>query len=276
MKYQKGGKRKRKVTHDYLNNKDVDSKRVVKTNRRGKTTVKERGDSLSDKEWLNPGQTRYKKIERKPYLYNEGENEKSLWSRKFKSKTNKEGDEIKRKERILFDEGKQMKKRKQRKVKFGRNKGKILSKTVSWKDGKRSVKKEYTDKINTDKLKKGGKKYQTGGVLSAHPQTVKEKKGQKYYDERNQRIRGKISGSIEKVGDGFLKAIETNMSRKGVGDEIIPTLMNFYGSIPGIAGLLATRGAQWVVDNIKPPTKDLNQKQTGGFLEPPITRLFED
>ena len=113
--------KKRKVTKGYIDNKDVASKRVVKTNRKGTTTVKEKGDALSDVKYLNPSGTRFKKIKREPYLYNEGENKKSLWSRRFKSKTNKEGKETKRKESILFDEGKQKIKRKQRIVKFGKH-----------------------------------------------------------------------------------------------------------------------------------------------------------
>ena len=76
--------------------------------------------------------------------------------KKDRAKKNKDGEETKRKEKITFDDGKQMKKRKQRKIKFGKNKGKVLSKTVSWKDGKRSVKKEYIDKVDTSKLQKGG------------------------------------------------------------------------------------------------------------------------
>ena len=157
--------KKRKVTKGYIDNKDVASKRVVKTNRKGTTTVKEKGDALSDVKYLNPSGTRFKKIKREPYLYNEGENKKSLWSRRFKSKTNKEGKETKRKETILFDDGKQKIKRKQRTIKFGKHKGKVLSKTVSWKNQKRSVKKEYLDKVDTSKLKKGCIKYKDGGFL---------------------------------------------------------------------------------------------------------------
>ena len=51
-------------------------------------------------------------------------------------------------------------KRKQKKIRFGKNKGKIRSKTVSWKDGKRTVNKEINDKMNRQKL-------QTGGFLEA-------------------------------------------------------------------------------------------------------------
>ena len=58
-----------------------------------------------------------------------------------------------------------MTKRTQRVIRFGKNKGKVLSKTVSWKDQKRSVKKEYLDAVDTSQLKKGGVKYETGGFL---------------------------------------------------------------------------------------------------------------
>lgn len=142
--------KKRKVTKGYLGT-DIKAKRVEKTNKRG-STIKEKENQY------NAGY-----LDRAPEDFNY--NEKKLWARKFKSKKNKEGEETKRKEKITFDEGKQMKKRKQRKIKFGKNKGKILSKTVSWKDGKRSVKKEYIDKVDTTKLQKGGTKYQDGGFL---------------------------------------------------------------------------------------------------------------
>jgi hypothetical protein len=142
--------KKRKVTKGYLGS-DIKAKRVERTTKRG-STIKE-----SENQY-NAGY-----LGHTPEDFKYGD--KKLWGRKFKSKKNKEGEEIKRKEKITFDDGKQMKKRKQRKIKFGKNKGKILSKTVSWKDGKRSVKKEYIDKINTDKLKKGGVKYRDGGFL---------------------------------------------------------------------------------------------------------------
>ena len=143
------GDKKKKVTRDLYNDPNVKSKRVVKKGRKGTTTT-EKSDLSA-----------YKESDK--YTYNK----KKLWKRRFKSKTNKEGEEVKRKEKIVFDDGKQMKKRKQRKVKFGPNKGKVLSKTVSWKDGKRSVKKEYLDKVSTDKLKKGGVKYRDGGFLES-------------------------------------------------------------------------------------------------------------
>ena len=145
--------KKRKVTKDYLGT-DINAKRVEKTTKKG-STIKEKESQY------NAG---YLGREPKDFNYNN----RKLQERKFKSKKNKEGEETKRKEKILFNEGDgrdQMIKRKQRKLKFGKNKGKILSKTVSWKDGKRSVKKEYIDKVNTDKLNKGGVKYQDGGFL---------------------------------------------------------------------------------------------------------------
>lgn len=157
MKKQKGGKRKT-VDNDYLNHKDVSSRRVVKKGRK-KTTTKESGHALADKEYIHPGAGPYsptRDIPREPYLYND----KKLTVRKYKSKVDNEtGVESKRKEKIVYDDGNQMKKRKQRTIKFGKNKGKIKSKTVTWKDGKRSVTKKILDKTNKQKL-------QTGGFLS--------------------------------------------------------------------------------------------------------------
>ena len=138
--------KKRKVTKDYLGT-DINAKRVEKTTKKG-STIKEKESQY------NAGYLGHKP---KDFDYNN----RKLQERKFTSKKNKEGVETKRKEKILFNEGDgrdQLIKRKQRKIKFGEHKGKILSKTVSWKDGKRSVKKEYIDKVNTDKLKKGGVK----------------------------------------------------------------------------------------------------------------------
>jgi len=128
----------REVTKGYLGD-DISAKRVVNERKSGVTVVRENENQY------NQG-----------YLGHEPEdfdyNDKKLWGRKFKSKTNKEGEEVRRKEKITFDDGKQQIKRKQRVKKFGKHKGKVLSKTVSWKDGKRSVKKEYIDKVDTSQL----------------------------------------------------------------------------------------------------------------------------
>jgi hypothetical protein len=145
-------KNKKEVTKGYLG-PDIKAKRTVKTNRRGTTTTKEKEDQFSANH-----------LGHKPADFDY--NDKKLWNRKFKSKVNSEGVETKRKEKIVYDDGSKMTKRKQRVIRFGKNKGKVLSTTVSWKDQKRSVKKEYLDAIDTSQLKKGGvKKYETGGFL---------------------------------------------------------------------------------------------------------------
>ena len=142
--------KKRKVTKGYLGD-DWKSKRVEKTTKRG-STIKEKEDQY------NQGYLGHKP---KDVEYND----KKLWRRRFKSKKDKEGVEKSRKEKILYDEGKQSKKRKQRKIRFGKNKGKIKSKTVHWNRGKRTVTKKILDKVDTSKLKKGGVKYKDGGFL---------------------------------------------------------------------------------------------------------------
>tara|TARA_R100000278_G_C5442256_1_gene154114 strand:+ start:250 stop:816 length:567 start_codon:yes stop_codon:yes gene_type:complete len=141
-------KRKRKVTKGYV--KDAKSKKVVKTNRRGTTTTKEKVDQYN-KQYLgrDPKNIKY--------------NDKNIWSRRFKSKVNKEGEEIKRKEKIVFDDGNQMTKRTQRKVRFGKNKGKIKIKTVNYNRGKKTKDVKYADKTDQMMLKKGGKKKGSDG-----------------------------------------------------------------------------------------------------------------
>jgi len=142
-------KRKRKVTKGYV--KDARSKKVVKTNRKGTTTTKERIDQYN-KGYLgrDPEDIKY--------------NDKNIWSRRFKSKVNKDGEETKRKEKIVYDDGNKMTKRTQRKVRFGPNKGKIKIKTVNRSsDGSKSKTVEYADKTNQMMLKKGGKKKGSDG-----------------------------------------------------------------------------------------------------------------
>ena len=128
----------REVTKGYLGD-DISAKRVVNERKSGVTVVRENENQY------NEGYLGHKPAD---FDYND----KKLWGRKFRSKTNKEGEEVRRKEKITFDDGKQQIKRKQRVKKYGKHKGKILSKTVSWKDGKRSVKKEYIDKVDTSEL----------------------------------------------------------------------------------------------------------------------------
>jgi len=61
-----------------------------------------------------------------------------------------------------------MKKRNQRKVRWGKNKGKIKVTTIHWKNGKRTKTVEYKDATDQSLLKNGGvKKKQKGGFLEA-------------------------------------------------------------------------------------------------------------
>tara|TARA_R100000700_G_scaffold41277_1_gene61216 strand:- start:33109 stop:33567 length:459 start_codon:yes stop_codon:yes gene_type:complete len=136
--------KKREVTKDYV--KDAKSKKVVRTTKRGTTTTER--ISQYNKGYL--GRLGDEEVADIPY------GDKNLWEKRFKSKVNKEGEETKRKEKIIYDDGNQMKKRKQKKIRFGKNKGKIRSKTVHWKDGKKTVTKRILDKTDVSKLKKGG------------------------------------------------------------------------------------------------------------------------
>jgi hypothetical protein len=129
-------KKKKTVKKNYV--KDAKSKKVVKTNKRGTTKTTER-ISQYNKGYLghDPSDINY--------------NGKKIWEKKLKTKT-KKGVQTKRKEKIVFDDGNQMVKRKQRVIKFGRNKGKVKTKTVSYNRGKRTVNKGYSDVIDQSQL----------------------------------------------------------------------------------------------------------------------------
>lgn len=140
-------------------NPDVNYKKTIRTNNFGVTTTKIRGDALSDIESLAPSASGshlgpHEHIERKPYIYKGKDKDISIWQHKLKSKTDDSGNIIKRKEKVVYDDGNQMKKVKQRKVKFGKNKGKIKTKTVHHNKGKRTVTKTYSDKVDTTPILK--------------------------------------------------------------------------------------------------------------------------
>jgi hypothetical protein len=131
-------KKKRTVKKNYV--KDAKSKKVVKTNKRGTTTTKERVSQYN-----------------KGYLGHEPADipygNKNIWEKTFKSKVNKEGKETKRKEKIVYDDGNQMTKRRQRVIRFGPNKGKIKSVTKHYKRGQgKSVTRRILDKTDKSKL----------------------------------------------------------------------------------------------------------------------------
>jgi hypothetical protein len=129
-------KKKRTVKKNYV--KDAKSKKVVRTTKKG-TTTKEKVSQY------NQGYLGHKPADI-PY------GDKKLWEKRFKSKTDKAGKEKMRREKIVFDDGNQMTKRTQRKVRFGPNKGKIKSKTVNYNRGKKTVTKKYRTSTNKNKL----------------------------------------------------------------------------------------------------------------------------
>ena len=129
-------KKKRTVKKNYV--KDAKSKKVVKKTKRG-TTTKERISQY------NEGYLGHKPADI-PY------GDKKLWEKRFKSKTDKAGKEKMRREKIVFDDGNQMTKRTQRKVRFGPNKGKFKIKTTHYNRGEKTVTRRYKDAINKDKL----------------------------------------------------------------------------------------------------------------------------
>lgn len=156
MKYQTGGendvytvkkvkkdkkgniKKYKAVGSNLYKSDDVLSRSVLKLNQKG-SSYKEKSDTIAG----TSGDA---------HMYGD----KKLWKRRFKSKDDKSGTEIKRKEKIVFDDGNQMTKRKQKKIRFGKNKGKIKSKTVNYNRGKRTVTKRILDKTDRTKLQKGG------------------------------------------------------------------------------------------------------------------------
>ena len=130
-------KKKRTVKKNYV--KDAKSKKVVRKTKKG-TTTKERVSQYN-----------------KGYLGHEPADipygNKNIWERRFKSKVNKDGKEIKRKEKIIYDDGNQMTKRRQRVIRFGPNKGKIKSVTKHYKaGGGRSKTVKYLDQTDKSKL----------------------------------------------------------------------------------------------------------------------------
>ena len=131
-------KKYKAVGRNLYNSDDVLSKSTLKMNRKG-SSYKEKSDTIA-------------RTSGDAHVYGD----KKLWKRRFKSKDDRSGTEIKRKEKIVFDDGNQMTKRKQKKIRFGKNKGKIKSKTVNYNRGKRTVTKRLLNKTDKTKLQKGG------------------------------------------------------------------------------------------------------------------------
>ena len=148
MKKQRGGKRTRSVSRGFARNlsgttEGIESKGIFRKNKRGKVVKKERVNVLAGSD------------ERIDDTDATGSTRKGVISTKKKTVT-KKGVNTKSKEKVVYDDGDSMIKRKQKRIRFGKNKGKIRSKTVSWKDGKRTVTKSINDKMNKQKLQTGG------------------------------------------------------------------------------------------------------------------------
>ena len=122
----------------------IESRSVFKKNKKGRVVRKQKVDVLAGSD---------ERINDEDAI---GYSRKGVIHTKKKTVKNKEGEYTKRKERVLYDDGLSSVKRKQKKIRFGKNKGKVRSKTVSWKDGKRTVTKSINDKMNKQKLQKGG------------------------------------------------------------------------------------------------------------------------
>jgi len=148
-KKQKGGKKTRSVSRGFAKNlsgttEGIDSKSIFRKSKKGKVVKKEKTNVLAGSDERIDDTDAY------------GYSRKGIIQKKKKTVKNKDGEYTKSKEKIVYDDGNSMTKRKQKKIRFGKNKGKIKSKTVSYKDGKRTVTKSVSDKVNTKKLQKGG------------------------------------------------------------------------------------------------------------------------
>lgn len=149
MKKQKGGKRTRSVSRGFARNlsgttEGIESKGIFRKNKKGKVVRKDKVDVLAGRDERIDDTDAY------------GYSRKGIIQKKNKTVQNKDGEYTKRKEKVIYDDGLSSVKRKQKKIRFGKNKGKVRSKTVSWKDGKRTVTKSINDKMNKQKLQKGG------------------------------------------------------------------------------------------------------------------------
>lgn len=243
-------KRYKVVGKNIYKSDDVHSKTVEKGTRKG-TTYKERSDTYAGK---SSDDHKY--------------GDKKLTRRRLKSKDDKSGMEVKRKEKITFDDGNQMTKRKQKKIKFGKNKGKIKSKTVNINRGKRTVTKRILNETDRTKLQTGG----TG-------------------EEVHQR---KMKTKYKGTGTGFSKRRRETAHHVKKRKEVITGTP--HGKTPSVTkrkqktirfgknkGKVRSKTVSWK-DGKRSVKKSINtgyakkevQFQTGGFLEAPIVRLFED
>jgi len=138
-------------------NPDVRYKETVRANRKGGTTTTIKGDAYSDIESLAPSASgshlvSHTHVDTQPYIYKGVEGDVSIWQHRLKSKTDESGNVIKRKEKVVYDDGNQMKKVKQRKVKWGKNKGKIKTTTTHINRGEKTKTKTYSDKVSTSPI----------------------------------------------------------------------------------------------------------------------------
>lgn len=155
-----------------IGNKDVKYKKTTTKRKSGATTTKIKGDAYSDilgnqpgagyppmsrEEMLkeaHSGSGMFTHVPRQPYMYQGKDKKVSIWSHRLKSKTSKEGVDTKRREKVVYDDGNQMKKVKQRVVRFGKNKGKIKHVTTHFNQGDKTRTKKYIDAIDTSPILK--------------------------------------------------------------------------------------------------------------------------
>lgn len=241
----KGNIKKYKVVgKNIYKSDDVHSKSVEKGTRKG-TTYKERSDTYAGK---SSDDHKY--------------GDKKLTRRRLKSKDDKSGMEVKRKEKITFDDGNQMTKRKQKKIRFGKNKGKIKSKTVHMNRGKRTVTKRILNETDRTKLQLGGSIPEE--VHHRKMKTKYKKPTTKKYSsvkKRKEVIKGTPYGGIQSVSKRKQKTIRFGKNKGKVRSKVV----SWKDGKRTVKKSINTGYAK----------KEL-QFQTGGFLEAPIVRLFED
>jgi len=121
-------------------------------------------------------------------------------------------------------------------------------------------------------------------------QTYQEggKKGKKYYKDRNERIRGKLVSGIDKVQDGFIKAVDENMGKldweKSPGSTQMMTtsslpkaMTQVAGSMPAIAGFMGTGLASYLAKNVRSqtPEQKANAKERNKKFKSKTSTMYQ-
>lgn len=120
--------------------------------------------------------------------------------------------------------------------------------------------------------------------LNAHKkqtekQTGGEKKGKRYYDNRNRRIKEKIVSGLDNIQQGFVNAGQRNLDRLnpimegasdkldqgdfvgGIGQGMLGVGLGWPALIPQTVGWAGTEGLKWLVENAEPGKTPAQQRE---------------